>query len=473
MPAALSASRGFAAPAFELPVDGDGAGLLAGVERVIGSEASGPKDVADAAAALAYLGAKGNRRLWGKVLEKASAVKGGFDAASLSGLMWALTAANVGHFRSVAELAGPAAGLLKTFTPAQLSLVVEGLAKSGVADAELFGKVTEAVAAKAADFKAADLARLLWAYGAAGVQDGAFVKAAGAGLAAKSAELTGRSAAQALWGLAALRRVPDAPLAGALTKALKGFEAPADAAAAAWALATLGLKADTKAIADALKAGAKDLTATQAIQGAWGLALAGGDAAAVGALLADAGAAIQKAPDSFSPSALALAHVASVVSGAALPGPVGEFAAKGFGLASEHARHARSSKAAAFHAELAEAVAYAQGARSRPDVDAKVAALTGAAPDGSTLDIVDASSKLVVVGVEEEALAVNTKAVLGGGLSVAKAREAQGYKVALVAAGPGWPAGQPAKVRAAAVLAAVKASVPSMASSVDQLSKAL
>ncbi len=43
-------------------MDGDGLGLLAGVERVIGSEASGPKDVADAAAALAYLGAKGNRR---------------------------------------------------------------------------------------------------------------------------------------------------------------------------------------------------------------------------------------------------------------------------------------------------------------------------------------------------------------------------------------------------------------------------
>lgn len=56
------AVRGFAAPAFEVPVAGDGSGLLAGVESVIGSDAAGPKDVADAAAALAYLGAKGNRR---------------------------------------------------------------------------------------------------------------------------------------------------------------------------------------------------------------------------------------------------------------------------------------------------------------------------------------------------------------------------------------------------------------------------
>lgn len=37
--------------------------------------------------------------------------------------------------------------------------------------------------------------------------------------------------------------------------------------------------------------------------------------------------------------------------------------AQGFGLASEHARHVRGSAAAAFHAELAEAVAYGMGAR--------------------------------------------------------------------------------------------------------------
>ncbi len=69
-------------------------------------------------------------------------------------------------------------------------------------------------------------------------------------------------------------------------------------------------------------------------------------------------------PASASPTALALLHSANVaLGGAALPGPVADFAAKGFGLAAEHARHTRSSAAAAFHAELAEAVAYANGAR--------------------------------------------------------------------------------------------------------------
>lgn len=68
-------------------------------------------------------------------------------------------------------------------------------------------------------------------------------------------------------------------------------------------------------------------------------------------------------PTSLSPSALALLHAGAVVSGAGLPNPVSDFAAKGFGLAVEHGRHSRSSAAAAFHAELAEAVAYASGAR--------------------------------------------------------------------------------------------------------------
>lgn len=43
---------------------------------------------------------------------------------------------------------------------------------------------------------------------------------------AKAAELGGREAAQALWGLAALRRVPDAALAGALTKASSSYVTP-------------------------------------------------------------------------------------------------------------------------------------------------------------------------------------------------------------------------------------------------------
>jgi hypothetical protein len=104
----------------------------------------------------------------------------------------------------------------------QVSSAVEAVGKSGAADVELFAAVTELVAARTGDFKAADLARLLWGFGAAGVQDGKLVKAASAGLVAKAGELGGREAAQALWGLAALRRVPDAALAGALTKASHG-----------------------------------------------------------------------------------------------------------------------------------------------------------------------------------------------------------------------------------------------------------
>lgn len=39
--------------------------------------------------------------IWGKVFEKASAVKAGFDAASLTAFMWAATTAGVDHFKTV------------------------------------------------------------------------------------------------------------------------------------------------------------------------------------------------------------------------------------------------------------------------------------------------------------------------------------------------------------------------------------
>lgn len=60
------------------------------------------------------------------MLEKASALKSGFDAGSLASLSWALTAANVSHHRTVAELAGPAAALLKSFTPTQVGCQLTG-----------------------------------------------------------------------------------------------------------------------------------------------------------------------------------------------------------------------------------------------------------------------------------------------------------------------------------------------------------
>jgi hypothetical protein len=53
------------------------------------------KDLSSAAYALAYLDAKSDRRLWGKVFAKASQLKGSFDAASLSTFLWAAAAAKV------------------------------------------------------------------------------------------------------------------------------------------------------------------------------------------------------------------------------------------------------------------------------------------------------------------------------------------------------------------------------------------
>ncbi|KAG2483611.1 hypothetical protein HYH03_017553 [Edaphochlamys debaryana] len=461
-----------------IAVSGDAAGVISAVDAVVSHDSSaGAKDVSDAAVSLAYLGARGNRRVWGKVLEKAASLGAGLDGPSLANLTWALSAANVEHGRTVAELSGPLAAALKTLTPAQISYAVEAIGGSGSADVELFSAVADMAEARAADFRAADLARLLWGFGAAGVQDNKLVKAASAGLVAKAAELGGREAAQALWGLAALKRVPDAALSAALAKGLKaGLEAPADAAGAAWALATLAVKADAgavKALADKAKAGAADLSAAQAVQGGWGLAMLG-DKDGAAALLGAAAAAVQKNPAALSPSGLALLHAGAVASGAALPAPVGDFAAKGFGLASEHARHTRGSVAAAFHTELAEAVAYAIGARNRPDTEAKVASFVAAAPDGSTLDLVvpvDGATKLAVLGVEKELLATSG-AVLGGSLAAARVREAQGYKVALVPASE-WPAGAPVKQRAAAALAAIKKAVPALGSMADKLNAGL
>lgn len=40
-------------------------------------------------------------RLWGKVFERAAAVKASFDAASLTSFLWAATTAGVEHFKTV------------------------------------------------------------------------------------------------------------------------------------------------------------------------------------------------------------------------------------------------------------------------------------------------------------------------------------------------------------------------------------
>lgn len=56
--------------------------------------------------------------MWGKVLEKAASTP--LDGPSLANLSWALSAANVDHTRTLAELAGPLAASLKSLSPAQV-----------------------------------------------------------------------------------------------------------------------------------------------------------------------------------------------------------------------------------------------------------------------------------------------------------------------------------------------------------------
>jgi len=56
----------------------------------------------------------------------------------------------VGHFKTLFELSGPAAGMMKTLTPTQLSIIVEALGKAGAKDAAFFGQVSSQVGTKQA-----------------------------------------------------------------------------------------------------------------------------------------------------------------------------------------------------------------------------------------------------------------------------------------------------------------------------------
>lgn len=458
-------------------VEGDVSALLKEIDAIVSSEAVSAKEVADAAVALTYVQAKSNRRVWGKVVEKAGAVKATFDAASLTNLLWALTASGVEHFKTVAELAGPAAELLPTMTPTQVSLVVEALGKAGVADAALQAKVSAVVLAKIGEYKPADLARVLFGVAASGASDVQLTKAISKALA--GAELDSRVAAQSLYALAVLRRADTATVA-ALSKSLKGFESGVDAAAAAWSLGALAAKVDRStgaALASALKASAGDLSAAQAVQAAWGLGLIGAaDKEAVSALFAVAAAAIEKAPESISPALLAQLHEAAVLAPEAkLPAAVAEFAGKAFGLAVDATRLKRTSAEAAFVADVTEATARAMGARYRPEIADLAKSFAKTAADGSGLDIaVDIEGgKLLVEPLPAAVLSTSTPVQpLGAAQAYAKVREAQGYKVAFVPVSE-WQTLEDAKAKATFVLSAVKKAVPGLSSRVDSLQKKL
>lgn len=58
---------------------------------------------------------------------------------------WLLLDTGVAHFKTTFELAGPAAKLLSSLSPSQLSFVVEGLGAGGAKDLELFSKVADQV----------------------------------------------------------------------------------------------------------------------------------------------------------------------------------------------------------------------------------------------------------------------------------------------------------------------------------------
>lgn len=474
----------WAEPLTEVPVEGNVEAVLKEIDAVVSSESATGKEVADAAVSLAYLQAKGNRRVWGKVFERAIASKDSFDAASLSSFLWAATTAGVDHFKTVYELSGPVAAQLKAFSPSQLSLAVEALGKAHVKDAELFGKVADVVVADIGKFKPAELARILYGFGAACQQDARLVKAVSKALADKAGDLSAREASQAVWGLAKLRRSDKATL-DALVRAAKGKlgagESAVDAAALAWSLGFLAYKPDaetSKALGAALKAGAAELAPSHAIDAAWGLAVSGGaDAQAVSALFSAIAAAVDKAPESFDVYQLgALYTAAALVPEAKLPEQVLSFSRKMYHLGAEAIRSKRPAAVQAFRDDVAEAAARASGARYRPEITAAVKGFAKATSDGIAVDIavdLDASTKLAIEPVGPHCLSEGSGALLGPALARARLLESRGLKVVNVPISEWAALGGDAKAKAAYLLKAVKAQVPGAASKVDALQRKL
>eukprot|EP00798_Chlamydomonas_sp_ICE-L_P021340 gene21340-28275_t len=457
----------YAEPITSVPVEGDVAGVLKQISDIVTSETATGKEVADAAVSLAYLQVKGARRVWGQVFEAALASKDTFDAASLSAFMWAATTAGVDHFKTVFELSGAVSTLLKSFTPTQLSLVVEALGKSHVKDRELFGKVADMVTADLAKFKAGELSRILWAFGATCQDDPKLVKAVSKALADKASELSPREAVQAVWGLAKLRKSDKAtldPLIKAASSKMGSAESGVDAAALAWSIGYLG---PTRA----WMASASDLTTSHAIDAAWGLAVGGSaDQAAISALFASIGAAVDKAPESVDVYQLgALYNAAAMVPGVKLPSKVMDFSKKMYALGAEAIKVKRTSAVQSFRADMAEAAAYASGARYRPEVTAAVAGFAKTT-DGIAVDIsmeLDANTKIAIEAVGPMCLSASGS-LLGPAIARAKLLETKGYKVVSVPISE-WSGLGDSKAKAAYLLKAIKAAAPGASSKVSAL----
>lgn len=457
-------------------VEGNVSGVLSGIDAAVTSDAASVKDLADAALALAGLQATGDRRLWGKIFERAVAHKGAFDAASLTALLWAATAANVTHLRSVYELAGSAHKLLGSFTPTQLSIVTEALGRAGVDDAELFKAISDKVAGGAGGFSAADSARLLWGFAAAGKADAKLTKAAAGQLLAKAGEASARDVAQGVWALAKMGSADAATLEGlgrALGSKLGQGEAAADVAAALWGFASLNHSLDSGVVsrgAASIKAGAGALTPAQAIHAAWALALLGGDKDALGAALKAASDGVAAAPDAVPVPLAAMLFEAQAMAGpgAKVSDQVLNYTRGMYALLSESATARASAAAAAFRADVAAAAVRAAGAKYQPEVDKALAGLSKRTEDGLPVDIgleLDASTKVALELAEG-----------GEAAGAAEARrrvlEARGWKVAVLSPAD-FAAAKDDKAKASAVLAAIRAQVPSAAGKAGALQKDL
>jgi len=465
----------------EVAVDGDLSGVLSEIDSILSHASITAKEIADAAVSLAYLQSKGDRLLWGKIFVSALEVKGTFDAASLASFLWAATTAGVNHFKTVAELSGPASSLVASMTPAQLSVVVEALGKAGVKDAELFDKISAQVVANLAKYRPAELSRLLWGFAAAHHDDGALVKAVSKALTDKAAELAPKEAVQAVWALAKLRRT-DKPTLDALVKATKGkagaMESPVDAAALAWSLGFLNYKADgetIKSVGAALKAGASELSTSNAIDAAWGLSLVGsGEKDAISALFSSVAAAVQKDPASVDVYEMGALYNASVlVPGAKLPEQVQAFALKMYNLGGKSISLKWSSAGSAFVHDLGEAVAVAFGARYRPEIAKAVKSYARTTPEGIDIDIaveVDGTKVAIEPVYPGYASATHPNVLLGPAAARAGLLGAAGYKVVQVPFFE-FASLSDTKAKAAHILSTIKSSVPAV--KVDALQKKL
>eukprot|EP00879_Flechtneria_rotunda_P001647 GHRR01001807.1.p1 GENE.GHRR01001807.1~~GHRR01001807.1.p1 ORF type:complete len:551 (+),score=256.25 GHRR01001807.1:137-1789(+) len=484
----LTSSLAPAAAAAQSQVHGNVAAVLSEVDAIISREDAGPKIVADAAMALAYLQARSDRRLWGKIFERAAANKGSFDPASLTSFLWAATTAGVGHFKTTFELSGSAVKLLGSFNTAQLATVVEALGTAGVNDVELMQAVSSRVASKPGDFTASQLAKILYGFAAAGNHDVALMKAALGALAGKAgADASARDLAQVVWALAKLGRADNNTL-GSLSKALSAKlgagEAAQDVVAAVWGFAQLNHKPDagllTKAAA-AIKGAAADLSTEQQIQAAWSLALLGqGDKDLYSSLFGVLGSAIAAAPDSASIPLLAkLAEaqmlVADKLGGQApkLPEQVQRYAWSMHGIVTGAANKKANASSAAFKSEVAEATARATGARYKPEITAAVSKLAKITHDGLPVEIALDDLKVAVLPVEADALSTSSaRAPLGPLAAKMELLRARGYAPALVPA-PGFNAQPDATAKAQFVLSAIRAAAPGVSSQLNALEKKL